>query len=195
LEAPVGIALAPATAAAVARVPAALQGDLRMQATLWTSWSPARRSDFLRRAAEWNALPIAQQAQRRERYDAWRRLEAVSAEAVENAVQAFARQAPDEQARLRAEFDALDPTTQRGWLLGPAIGADYPKLQPLLAQMPVAQHAPMLRVLRRMSSAERADLAVLAQRVPPQEREALIRNLLSTSDDNRAAWLRARLEQ
>ena len=47
------------------------------------------------------------------------------------------------------------------------------------------EHAPRLR----------ADLDVLAQRVPPQERDALVRDLLSTSDVNRAAWLRARLEQ
>ena len=72
--------------------------------------------------------------------------------------------------RLRAQFDALDPIAQRGWLLGPAIGGDYPKLHALLAQLPEAQHAPMLRVLRRMNNAERADLAVLAQRVPPQDR-------------------------
>jgi len=36
---------------------------------------------------------------------------------------------------------------------------------------------------------------VLAQRVPPQERAELIRDLLSTADDNRAAWLRARLDR
>jgi len=131
----------------------------------------------------------------RVRYAAWRGLDAVSAEAVENAVQAFARLPRGEQDRLRAEFDALDPVTQRGWLLGPAIGADYPRLHPLLAQLPESQHAPMLRTLRRMSAAERADLDVLAQRVPPQERDALVRDLLSTSDANRAAWLRARLEQ
>jgi hypothetical protein len=61
--------------------------------------------------------------------------------------------------------------------------------------LPEAQHAPMLRALRRMTNAERADLAVLAQRVPPQERAELIRDLLSTADDNRAAWLRARLDR
>jgi len=31
--------------------------------------------------------------------------------------------------------------------------------------------------------------------VPPQGREDLVRTLLSTSDDNRAAWLHARLDQ
>jgi len=114
---------------------------------------------------------------------------------VESAVQTFARLPAGEQTRLRAEFDALDPVEQRGWLLGPAIGVDYPKLQPLLAQLPEAQHAPMLRVLRRMTAGERGDLAVLAQRVPPQARAELVRTLLSTSDANRAAWLHARLDQ
>ncbi|NUS61038.1 MAG: hypothetical protein HOQ01_08835, partial [Lysobacter sp.] len=144
---------------------------------------------------EWDAQPRAVQARLRERYNAWRQLDRVAAEAVENAVQAFAQRTPEEQAALRAQFDALEPLDQRGWLLGPAIGVDYPKLQPLLAQLPEAQHAPMLRALRRMTNAERADLSVLAQRVPPQDRADLVRALLSTADDRRGAWLQMRLAQ
>ena len=195
LQVPAHIALPAATAAAVARAPAALQTELRDQARLWASVPPAQRVELRQRIAQWDAQPFALRAQQRVHYAAWRNLDATSAQAVENAVQVFARQSPEEQARLRAEFDALDPTTQRGWLLGPAIGVEYPKLQPLLAQLPEAQHAPMLRTLRRMTAGERADLAVLAQRVPPQDRDALVRDLLSTADANRAAWLRTRLEQ
>ena len=124
-------------------------------------------------AAQWDAQPREVRTRLRERYAAWRALDAVSVEAIESAVQAFAHRTPQEQATLRAQFDALDPIAQRGWLLGPAIGGDYPKLHALLAQLPEAQHAPMLRVLRRMDNAERADLTVLAQRVPPQDRPAL----------------------
>ena len=195
LQAPAYLALPATTAAAIARAPAALQTELRDQARLWASFPPAQRDDVRRRLAQWDAQPLPTRARQREHYVAWRNLDAIAAQAVEDAVQVFARQTPEEQSRLRAEFDALDPTTQRGWLLGPAIGVEYPKLQPLLAQLPEARHAPMLRTLRRMSAGERADLAVLAQRVPPQERDALLRDLLSTSDANRAAWLRARLEQ
>jgi len=53
----------------------------------------------------------------------------------------------------------------------------------------------MLHALRRMGAAERADLAVLAQRVPPQDRAELVRTLLSTADAQRAAWLQVRLAQ
>src|SRR5207342_2030269 len=195
LHAPGNVLLPPPMASVIARIPAYAQADLREQAQLWTAWSPAQRADFARRAAQWDAQPREHRAQARVAYASWRRLDAVSAEAVENAVQAFAQLAPAEQARLRAEFDAFDPTTQRGWLLGPAIGADYPRLQPLLAQLPEAQHEAMLRTLRSMDAAQRADLDVLAQRVPPRARASLVRDLLSTSDANRAAWLRARLQQ
>ena len=195
LQPPPGVALPAAIEREIVRVPAAMQQELREQAALWTTWSASQRGDFVRRAAQWSNTPREEQARRREHYQAWRRLDFVAADAVEDAVQAFARLSPDEQARLHSEFDAFEPTVQRGWLLGPVIGVDYPKLQPLLAQLPEAQHAPMLRALRRMTNAERADLAVLAQRVPPQERAELIRDLLSTADDNRAAWLRARLDR
>lgn len=195
LHAPPGVALPASMSSVIARVPASLQSDLRDQASLWASWTPAQRADFARRVAEWEARTHAQRAQRRIHYAAWRRLDAVAADAVESAVQTWERLAPEDRARLRAEFDALDPTVQRGWLLGPAIGVDYPRLQPLLAQLPEAQHDAMLRMLRRMTAGERGDLAVLAQRVPPQARADLVRSLLSTSDANRAVWLQARLDQ
>jgi hypothetical protein len=54
---------------------------------------------------------------------------------------------------------------------------------------------PLLAALHAMTPTERADLAVLAQRTPPQRRDALRRGLLSTSDANRAAWLQAQLER
>lgn len=195
LHAPPGVALPAAMSSVIARIPAPMQSALREQASLWASWPPTQRADFAARSAEWDATPHAGRSLRREHYAAWRRLDAVAADAVESAVQTFARLAPEEQARLRAEFAALDPLAQRGWLLGPAIGVDYPKLQPLLAQLPEAQHDAMLRTLRGMTAGERADLAVLAQRVPPQGRADLVRALLSTSEANRAAWLRARLDQ
>ncbi|MCC8362953.1 DUF3106 domain-containing protein [Lysobacter sp. A6] len=195
LAIPRDIALPASTSSVIARIPAPMQDGMRDQATLWHAWTFAQRQGFAQRAKEWDAQPRATQATLRERYNAWRRLDPVAAEAVENAVQAFARRTPEEQAALRAQFDALEPLAQRGWLLGPAIGVDYPKLQPLLAQMPEAQHAPMLRALRRMTSAERADLSVLAQRVPPHERADLVRALLSTADERRGAWLQMRLAQ
>ena len=61
--------------------------------------------------------------------------------------------------------------------------------------MPAAQREPLLALLRTMTPAERNDLAVLAQRVPPQQRDALRRGLLATNAGNRTAWLQLRLEQ
>ncbi|MGO4551087.1 DUF3106 domain-containing protein [Lysobacter sp. 2RAF19] len=195
LPIPRSITLPESTSSAIARVPAPLQQDLRDQASLWQAFSPTQRRDFQQRAAQWDAQPWPTRVRLRERYAAWRALDPVSAEAIESAVQAFAHRTPEQQAALRAQFDALDPIAQRGWLLGPAIGGDYPKLHALLAQLPEAQHAPMLRLLRRMDSAQRADLSVLAQRVPPQDRAALVQALLSTADAQRTAWLQVRLAQ
>nr|WP_231734385.1 DUF3106 domain-containing protein [Lysobacter gilvus] len=195
LPIPRSITLPAATASAIATVPAPWQQELREQAALWQAYSPTQRRDFTQRAAQWDAQPREVRTRLRERYAAWRTLDPVSLEAIESAVQAFAHRTPQEQTALRAQFDALDPIAQRGWLLGPAIGGDYPKLHALLAQLPEAQHAPMLRVLRRMNNAERADLTVLAQRVPPQDRPALVQALLSTADAQRTAWLQVRLAQ
>jgi hypothetical protein len=98
------------------------------------------------------------------------------------------------QASRRARFEALDASERSGWQLGPVLGADYPQLHALLAQVPQAQHDLLLATLRAMSPGERADLAVLAQRTPPQDREALRRDLLSTAQSQRAQWLRRRVD-
>jgi hypothetical protein len=80
-------------------------------------------------------------------------------------------------------------------MLGPVLGADYARLQPLLAHVPLAQQPGLLHTLRSMTPMQRSDLAVLVQRTPPAERDALRRALVSTSDANREAWLRLSLER
>ena len=107
----------------------------------------------------------------------------------------FAQLPAEQQQTLRARFDALDRSERRGWLLGPDLGADYPALQPLLAQLPAAEHAGVLAALRAMDSRQRRDLAVLVQRTPPQDRAGLRRELLATAAANRDDWLWERLHR
>ena len=52
-----------------------------------------------------------------------------------------------------------------------------------------------MAALQAMPDSQLRDLAILAQRTPPQEREALRRGLMQTTDLNRAAWLELRLER
>src|SRR3546814_5351733 len=74
---------------------------------------------------------------------------------------------------LRAKYEALDGSERRGWMLGPVLGADYPKLHSLVSQVPAGQRESLLAALRALSPEARDDLAVLAQRTPPQARDAL----------------------
>lgn len=187
--------LAAALDAQLQQLPAPVRAQVRPQAVAWSDWDDARRGAWRERQADWDALPAVERGNRREAYAAWRALPAADRAEVQAAGMALALLPAAEQQVVQQRFAALDRSSQRGWLLGPVLGGDYPKLQPLLAQLPEDQHAPLLATLRAMSAGERADLAVLAQRVPPQERTALRRALLSTSAENRSAWLRVRLEQ
>lgn len=92
-------------------------------------------------------------------------------------------------------FSALPYEERRGWLLGPRLGQAWPRLQSLLMQVPAVQREPLLAVLYELSALQLDDLATLAQRTPPQERDALRRELLSTAAANRTAWLRERLRR
>lgn len=171
------------------------RAQLRQRAATWTGWTAAERADFSARAAAWDALPPSPRGERRERYRAWQALPPQERAMVRAAMRRHAALPLEEQLVLRAQFDALDRSHRRGWLLGPTLGADYPALQPLLAQVPAADHAALLQVLRAMTPQQRVDLAVLVQRTPPQERDNLRRALVSTSAANRQQWLWLQLER
>lgn len=155
--------------------------------------SSEQRVQFGQRLAEWKALPLAEREDRRARYQAWLQLdeaERLRLRAVAAEVAAFPAQ---RQQALRAQFDALDASQRRGWRLGPTLGADYEKLQPLLAYVPPAQRSPLLAALRAMTAEQRAGLAVLAQRTPPQDRQGLRAELLALPRSRLEAWLQQKL--
>lgn len=179
----------------LSRLPSTLRAQLLQRAATWNAWTPVRQQAFRQRLAAWDALPREQQLERRERYAAWLALDAQDRAALRLARGHYATLPATEQAALRARFEELDASLRRGWLLGPRLGADYAALRPLLIQVPPGQRQPLLDVLRAMTPRERADLAILAARTPPQERDELRRALLSTSAANRAAWLQLRLER
>lgn len=167
--------------------------ETRRQA--WEAMSASERALFRQRLEDWEALPHADAGERRERYLALQALDGVDRAILRETRGLYATLPAATQRGLRERFDALSVTEQRGWLLGPRLGADFAALSPLLLQVPADQREPLLRMLRSMTPEERADLSVLAHRTPPQERDALRRALLETSEDNRGAWLRLRLER
>ncbi|WP_057972431.1 DUF3106 domain-containing protein [Lysobacter antibioticus] len=177
------------------RLPPSVQARLQENAKRWAGWSPDQRRDFNHSAAQWDALSAAQRGERRERYLAWQALSAQERAQAQAAAARYAALPPDQQLALRAQFDAIDRSDRRGWLLGPALGADYPALQPLLAQMPEAQHGAMREALRAMTPMQRKDLAVLVQRTPPHDRQRLRSGLLATPAPNRGAWLSEELQR
>lgn len=184
----------PAFGDSVAKLPAAHRARLQAQAARWDAWGETERAALRQRAAAWAALSPEARASRRERYAAWHRLPPVEQAQLRAVAARWRQMDPGQQQAWRVRFEAQDLSTQRGWLLGPALGADYPRLQPLLAQVQAAEQAPLLRALRELTPPQRADLAVLAQRTPPQERSLLLRELVSTAADQRQAWLWRRLD-
>lgn len=140
--------------------------------------SPAQRAELQRRAAAADALPRDERGALRERWDAWLALDARERHAVRQALASLAALPEAERQSLRDAFAAQSLDLQRGWLLGPALGARWQQLQPLLQQVPVAERAPLLARLHAMDGDALDALALLAQRTPPQARDALRRRLI-----------------
>ncbi|MEZ0471709.1 DUF3106 domain-containing protein [Luteimonas salinilitoris] len=162
---------------------------LQRQATL-RALPPAEREALRRRVAEWDALPLAERRQRRNAWAAWQALRPEAQARLRAAARAYAELPTDRQQALNERYAELDSYQRDGWLLGPELGADWTRLHGLFALVPADDRAPLLAALRAMDERERADLALLAQRTPPEERDALRRALLSTPPEGRAAWLR-----
>lgn len=189
------MAMPPQLAQRLDHLPAAIQDVLRAHDAAWAALTSSQQDGVRRQMAAWDSLPEPVRRDRREHWQAWRALPADQRLQVQAAAVAFASLPPQRQLAWRAAFAQADAGERHGWLLGPALGADFVALQPLLMQVPAELREPLLRTLRDMTPAERADLAVLAQRTPPQKREALQRALVTTSAVNRAAWLQSRLAQ
>lgn len=182
-------------AAVLPRLQPQVRADLQRRSLQWRAMDQEQKQALQLRMGRWDALPLQQRRALRESYAAWRGLTPNEQARLREVSERFTREPPERQQAIRARFDALDRSARRGWLLGPMLGADYAALQPLLAQLPVEDHVPMLRTLRAMTAEQRGELAVLVQRTPPPQREALRRELLSTAGDQRQHWLWERLDQ
>ena len=151
------------------------------------------RRQLAQRRQAWDALPHEERGERRERWAAWRDLPADERAALRASALRFAALGPEEQAQLRGRFDLLDASVRHGWLLGPGLGADYPRLHALVAQVPEDARTALLEALRGLDAQARDDLAVLAARTPPQERAALRVELLAQPPAQRGRWLRTQV--
>ncbi|QJD69089.1 DUF3106 domain-containing protein [Xanthomonas campestris pv. badrii] len=143
--------------------------------------------------ARWAALTPAQQADLRARYAAWKDLTATDRVVLRQARERLQGLPEDQQRALRTQFTALDRLHRDGWRLGSQLGNFYPQLQPLVGYVPVAQREQVLAVLRSLDAGQLAQLAVLAQRTPPQERDGLREALLAQPPATRGSWLSRQL--
>lgn len=189
------IALSPSWETWLDRLPPAQRVELQQRQARWQALTPVEQAVYGQRQLRWLSLPIEQRRAQRERWQAWRDLPEQERMQLRRTAVEFAGLPVDQRQRLRAEFDALDGRVRHGWLLGPTLGAEYPRLQPLLAFVAADERTRLLDVLRAMTPAERNDLATLAQRTPPEARDILRRELLSTASGQRSEWLRQRLDQ
>ncbi len=170
------------------------RAQLLERARHWQGRTAAEREALARRAAEWDALPRAERNARRVDYRAWQMLTPDERARLRALARRMERMPAAERDALRARFAALDGSERKGWRLGPVLGVDYASLQPLLAQVPAEQHEPLLQVLRELTAQQRSDLALLVHRTPPQERNELRRELVSTAAGQRARWLQQRMD-
>ncbi|MEA9566027.1 MULTISPECIES: DUF3106 domain-containing protein [unclassified Xanthomonas] len=155
--------------------------------------APAAAPSAAQQRARWAALTPAQQANLRARYAAWKDLTATDRVVLRQARERLHSLPEDQQRALSTQFSAMDRLHRDGWRLGSQVGAFYPQLQPLIGYVPVDQRERVLAVLRSLDAGQLEQLAVLAQRTPPQDRDGLRDALLAEAPATRSAWLKRQL--
>lgn len=187
-------ALPPALQPIAERLPEADRARLVERQQRWSALDAAERATLRSRIEAWDALPDDERRSRREAWRAWQAIPHHERMRMRAARAAFDALTVDEQRALRERFDALDANLRRGWLLGPSLGADWPRLHALFAQVPGDEQQALMAALRLLSAQGRDDLSVLAQRTPPEARAALRSELLAVPPQSRDLWLRRRVD-
>lgn len=137
----------------------------------------------------WPQLAPEQQRERRAQYASWRALSEAERQRVREAAARFAALPPAQQQDLRSQFQAQDQAFRDGWRLGPLLGEYFGRLQGLFGFLPPEQRAPALAVLRQLSREQVAQLALVAQRTPPQQRDSVRTAFLAVPPAQRDRWL------
>src|SRR5690606_28368818 len=101
---------------------------------------------------------------------AWAGLDPAEQASLREAAGRFAALPAAEQDALRGRFAALDRMERRGWLFGPELGRDWPRLQPWVGYVPEEERAPALSALPAMDSGQRERLAEVLRRQSPAGR-------------------------
>ncbi|WP_295571864.1 DUF3106 domain-containing protein [uncultured Stenotrophomonas sp.] len=140
-------------------------------------------------------LNAQQQRQRRADYAVWRALPEGERERIRQAAARFHALPPAQQQRLREQFQAQDQAFREGWRLGPQLGLEFPKLHGLFGFVPAEQREAALAVLRQLSPSQLAQLTLVAQRTPPQERDTVRSAFLAVPAAERDAWLKRQAGQ
>ncbi|GGD48864.1 DUF3106 domain-containing protein [Pseudoxanthomonas indica] len=174
---------------------ASMQATVDTHLRAWQAIPTGQQHALQTRLQAWDALPLGQRDDQRSRYQAWLALQETERARLRQSAREFALLPATEQTRLRVVFEHQDAMQQQGWRLGPALGADWPRLQPLFAFVPPGQRADVLIALKQTDPAQRDDLAALAQRIPPQSRDGFRREWLKQPATQRAAWLQHRRNQ
>ena len=137
----------------------------------------------------WDQLSDEQQRQRRAHYMAWRALSPAAQQRVREAAARFAALPPSQQQALRERFNAQDQSFREGWRLGPLLGEYFSRLQGMFGFVPESERATALTVLQQLSPGQVAQLALVAQRTPPQQRDSVRAEFLAVPAAQRDAWL------
>lgn len=195
-------ALPPAQRALLAPLAAAwpgLDGDTRARlanhAAYWLALSAAQQDRLQRRMRAWDAQPPAERAARRAPFLAWQALPESEQEQLRAAARRWSALDDATRMALAAAFDQLPAAARDDWWLGPDIGRDFGALRPLFSYASEGERPAILALLRSLDPATRADLAVLARRLPQSERDAFRHALAEAAPEARAALVRERLAQ
>lgn len=168
---------------------AAEKARLLDNAERWSTMSPEERERVRRRLEDWNALTPEERARLRERAERLRQLEPEQQRRIREARERLEALPPEQRAAVRERWQRMDPDQRRAFLLGMqaerrAQGQQWRRLlsesertglTALWESLDRPDRRRLMRKMRDLDDAGRADLARALLAADPDERAALIR--------------------
>lgn len=170
----------------------ATQAQLRSGAQAWLGMSAEQRVAAAERFARWQKLDAEQRAALRERFEAFRQLPSHERQRIRQSFQRFQGLPKHRQTELLQRFQRMSPGEREAFMLALRAQGQAERGRKFWAFVPPEERADTIKMMQSLTPMQRRALRMRTRGMDMQKGQALRRQLLVMTPEQRAAFLRER---
>lgn len=174
------------------KLDAATQAQLRSGAQAWLSMSSEQRVAAAERFTRWQQLDAQQRAALRERFEAFRQLPSDERQRLRQSFQRFQGLPKHRQMELLQRFKRMSPGEREAFMLALRAQGEAERGRRFWSFVPPEERADTVKMMQSLSPMQRRALRQRARGMNMQQGQALRRQLLAMTPEQRATFLGTR---